>query len=185
MGRETDTWTLVKAKYIGEKRTKPVRVIVIHTAENPESEHAAEDLAKYGQNPDYPSSWHITVDSNSIIQCVPDSMIAYAAPGVNSDGIQIELAGRAGQNASDWDDDFSVAMIKLASDAVAQYCVKYDVPPVHLTNAQLLAGEQGIIGHYQASEVYKKSDHMDPGPNFPWERFIALVATKVLLRNAS
>ena len=54
--------------------------------------------------------------------------------------------------------------------------MKYDLPVVHLSDAQLLAGEKGIIGHDQASRVYKKSDHTDPGVNFPWVRFIAMTA---------
>lgn len=172
---DTDAWLYVPAKHIGPKRDVPVRVIVIHTAENLEAGDSAENLAKYGQRPDYVSSWHITVDRDSIIQCVKDSFVAFAAPGVNHDGIQIELAGKAGQSAAQWRDPFSLATLALAADAVAQYCLKYSIPPVKLTDAELRSGVRGIIGHDQASRVYRKSDHMDPGPNFPWPRFTGMV----------
>jgi N-acetyl-anhydromuramyl-L-alanine amidase AmpD len=181
---ETDTWPLVRARDIGERRTVPVRVIVIHTAETLEAGDSAENLARYGQNPDYPSSWHICVDSNSIVQCVPDSFVAWAAPGVNHDGIQIEICGKAAQSAAGWRDFFSLAALALAADATAQYCLKYDLPPVKLTDAQLGAGAKGIIGHEQATRVYPAPNrtHTDPGPNFPWPRFSAMAQALVAER---
>jgi len=75
-----------------------------------------------------------------------------------------------------------LAMPAQAADVVAQYCLKYDIPPQHLTNADLRAGRKGIIGHYQASEVYKKSTHTDPGPGFPWRFFIGSVQTFIEAR---
>ena len=175
MTYETDNWLYVPAKHIGPKRTVPVRVITLHTAENLEAGDSAENLAKYGQNPDYISSWHVTTDNNSVMQCVKDSFVAYAAPGVNHDGIQIEMAGKASQSRAQWRDPFSLALLAITADVVAQYCLKFNIPPVHLTNQELLDGHLGVIGHNQASDVYKKSDHQDPGPNFPWTRFMHMV----------
>lgn len=182
MSYETESWPYTPAKFIGPKRSKPVRGVVIHTAEAVETTRTAENVAKYFQNPDYPSSAHITVDNDTIIQCVKDSYIADAAPGTNEDFIQVELAGYMSQTAAQWRDLYSLAMLAIAADAVAQYCLKYNLPAVHLTNEDLLAGHRGIIGHYQASQVYKKSDHMDPGPGFPWPRFIAMVAMSKMER---
>lgn len=128
---------------------------------------------------------HNCVDNNSIVQCVYDKDVAYAAPGANRDGIQIELAGFGSQTRTQWLDVYSVAVLSLASDAAAQYCIKYRIPAVHLTNAQLKAGKKGIIGHYQASEVYKKSDHTDPGSEFPWDTYIAMVQQFIYDRRAA
>ena len=36
-----------------------------------------------------------------------------------------------------------------------------------LTDAELEAGKKGIIGHVQASRLYKKSTHTDLGHGFP------------------
>lgn len=172
---ETDNWLYVPARDIGPKRDGPVRVITLHTAETPEKDNAAENLAKYFQHPDYTSSCHVCTSNKTVIQCVKDSYVAYAAPGVNNDGIQIEMCCYMNQTASEWRDFYSLGLLAITADVVAQYCLKYDIPAQRLLNAQLAAGQKGIIGHVQASEVYKKSDHTDPGPNFPWQRFIPMV----------
>lgn len=172
---ETDAWPYVPAKFIGPRRTGRVRGIVIHTAEIPEHSESAERLAQYGRNPDKESSWHVSIDSNSVVQSVRDSFVAYAAPGTNHDMIQLELCCYMGQTASQWRDFYSLALIANAADVVAQYALKYDIPIRQLTDAQLFdEREAGIIGHVQATRVFKRSDHTDPGPNFPWPRLIGL-----------
>lgn len=183
MRYETEAWPYVPAKYPGPKRTTgDPRVITIHTAESPESEQGAENLAKYFQHPDYVSSCHICTDNTSIVQCVKDSFVAYAAPGVNHDGIQIEIACYMGQTKSQWLDYYSIGCLAITADAVAQYCLKYTIPAIHIGTEQLLAGAKGVIGHYQASVAYKKSDHQDPGPNFPWVRFMSMINAFMLER---
>lgn len=175
MGRETDNWPFVEAKFYGkvpEGTKRKVRLIVIHDMEYPEKFTAAEEVARYFatlSEKEGKKSAHICVDNDSIVQCVKDRQIAYAAPGCNSDGIQIELAGYSKQTRNQWLDDYSSALIDMCAHAVAQYLVKFDLPPVHLTDAQLRAGQKGIIGHDQCSRVYKQSDHTDPGPDFPWD----------------
>ena len=182
---ETDIWPFIQAKHFKPAQRTGVRVIVIHDMEFDEVNTAAEAVAHYFATTTTPASAHICVDNNSIVQCVHDRDVAYAAPGCNNDGIQVELAGYGKQNRCQWQDLFSAAMLKKAADAVAQYCLKYNIPPVHLTNAELAAGAKGIIGHYQASEVYKKSDHADPGPGFPWDIFLADVQTFIALRKTT
>lgn len=182
MTYETQQWPYLQARDFKKVTGRKVRLLVIHTAEIPEIETSAEAIARYFLKPDKPSSCHITVDSDSIVQSVKDSNVAYGAPGANSDGIQIELACYMGQTRSQWIDKYSLAMLALAADATAQYCLKYNLPPVQLSDAQLLAGKSGIVGHDQVSRVYKESDHEDPGPNFPWAYFIAQVRELVLLR---
>lgn len=184
---ETEAWPYLEAKHHGAKRDGPVRLVVIHTPEWPESASGAEAVARYfASMPDgRQASCHITVDSDSIVQCVKDSYVAYAAPGANHDGIQIELTGYAGQSRAQWRDKFSLAGVMLAADATAQYCLKYNIPPRRLSDDQLKAGERGIVGHDQVSRVYKKSDHTDPGSYFPWERFVALVKAMHAERGAA
>lgn len=177
---ETARWPFVQARWFTpgpNKGRRRVRVVVIHDMEFYERTDTAEVIAHDFATRDATSkaSAHICVDSNSIVQCVKDNNIAYAAPGCNSDGIQIELAGYARQTREQWLDAYGIAMLALASDATAQYCLKYSLPPVHLTNAQLEDGESGIVGHVQVSQVYRKSNHSDPGPQFPWDYFMASV----------
>jgi N-acetyl-anhydromuramyl-L-alanine amidase AmpD len=188
MGRETDVWPFVQAKYYQPfPAQRAVRLIVIHDMEYDEVMTAAEDVAKYFSTmPDgRKASAHVCVDPNSIVQCVHDHDIAYGAPGANSDGIQIELAGVQRQTRAQWMDDYSDGVILRAADVVAQYLVKYDLPCLHLTDDQLADGKQGIVGHDQVSRVYHKSDHTDPGPNFPWDVFMTDVARSFVNRKTS
>lgn len=184
MAYETDEWPFTKARHFKDLPTgeRTVRVLVIHAMEAPEGEQTAENVARYFATTQTVASAHVNVDSNSVVQSVKDSDIAYAAPGANHDGIQIELAGYARQTKKEWLDEFGVRMLNRAADVAAQYCLKYGVPPVQLTDEQLRAGHRGIVGHVQVSNVYKKSTHTDPGPNFPWTYFLCAVRVFMDLR---
>jgi N-acetyl-anhydromuramyl-L-alanine amidase AmpD len=151
-----------------------MRVVVIHTMESPEGVTTAEDVSNWAAGPTAPkASWHYAVDSNSIVGCVDEEDVAWAAPGANHDGVQIELAGKAGQTAQQWADDFSRAELVLAAKLVADICKRREIDVRKLTNAQLADGRsRGVIGHVQASEVFKRSTHTDPGTAFPWEKFM-------------
>jgi N-acetylmuramoyl-L-alanine amidase-like protein len=175
---ETERWPQMLAKYfldIPKAAPRKIRLLVIHTPEWIEGATSAEDLGRYFLNPESSKSYHIGIDSNSIVQYVLDSDVAYGCPGVNNDGLQIAIVGFARQTRAEWRDKFSLAALHLAADACAQYCLKYQIPSTHLTNDQLKAGAKGIIGHYQGTAVYKKSDHTDPGSGFPWPKFQGLV----------
>lgn len=154
-------------------RTRKPRVVVLHTMESPEKATTAEDVARnWFAKTAARASAHYCVDADSIVQCVSEADTAWAAPGANADGIQIELAGRAGQGAEGWADAYSVAELELAARLVADICTRHDIPIRRLTRQQLADGERGIIGHADASFVYRLSDHTDPGPDFPWDQVI-------------
>lgn len=173
---ETDSWPFIPARDF--RKVPPgrkVNKIVIHDMEAPERADTAENIARYFQRPDRPSSAHICVDSDSIVQSVRDSHIAFAAPGANHDGIQIELAGYANQKMRDWLDQYGVPLLANAAYATAQYCLKYDLPIRKLSAREVKAGERGICGHADVTEAYRESNHTDPGKDFPWDFFISLV----------
>lgn len=187
---ETDNWKFVKARWFkpfpGPGR-RVVREVVIHDMEFYERKDTAEVIAHdfATRHEDNKGSAHICVDSDSIIQCVKDNDIAYAAPGCNNDGIQIELAGYGRQSRAEWLDPFGIAMLELAADATAQYCLKYRLPPHQLSDDELKAGGSGIVGHDQVTRVYPKvaHGHTDPGPNFPWDYFMRQVRVRFAVRN--
>lgn len=163
-------------------RNAVIRYVVIHTGETDEGSTPAEGMGSwFAQNhgPGRASSAHQGADTDSICTYVDGANTAYGAPGVNATGYHVEHAGRAGQTVSQWADRDSLLILDNGALAVAEACVRYDVPARYLTDAQLRAGvERGIITHAQASRVLG-GDHTDPGPNFPLDAYLRLVRSHV------
>jgi hypothetical protein len=161
-------------KYTG--RIEPIEVVVIHTMEAPEGPQTAENIAAYFAKPATKASAHVCVDSDSEVRCVPDADTAWAAPGANANGLQLELAGYARQTAAEWDDVYSRAMLERAAVVAASWATAYGIPVRHLSVAELKAGARGFVAHDDVSKAFKKSTHWDPGPAFPWDAFLTRVA---------
>lgn len=157
-------------------RTKPIRLIVIHTMEVDETSGVAEAVARAFANPARKGSSHLCVDNDSAVRCVADADTAWCAPGANADGLQLELAGRAGQGDSGWTDAYSVALLENAAQLCADWVRAHGIPCRRLSIAELKAGQRGFIGHIDATNAYHQSTHWDPGPTFPWNAFLDRVA---------
>jgi len=156
---------------------KPADVtrIVLHTAEIAENSESAEALASWVSGPDAPkASWHFAVD-NTITQSVYVRHVAFAAPGANRNGIQIEMCGRARQSPEDWADEYSVAMLAKCAKLVASLCVEWDIPVEFLDEDVLLTDSDGITTHQCVTLAFKRSTHTDPGPHFPLTEFLDTV----------
>lgn len=159
-------------KYKGRRR--PIRVIVIHTGETQESKTAAEGMCSWAANPAAGGSFHIAVDTDSASRSVDDEDTAWGAPGVNADGLHLELAGRAGQASGDWFDTSSLKIMANGAQVVAALALRHSIPLRWLTDAELADGvSRGLCTHAQASRVFG-GDHWDPGPGFPHDHFIEL-----------
>lgn len=151
------------------------RLIVVHTMEAPETYLTARNVAAYFARGEVNASAHYNLDAGTIVQGVPEKDVAWAAPGANHDGIQLEHAGYAGQNAAGWNDAYSQAMLDRSARLVADICYRNGIPPKVLTLSELIAGEAGICSHHQVSVAYKQSDHWDPGYSFPWAQYQDLI----------
>lgn len=158
-----------------EGREEILRLIVIHTMEAPEGPQTAENIAAYFASGDVVASAHACVDQDSVVVCLPPSDTAFAAPGANADGYQIEHAGYASQDGTGWNDTESQAMLRLSAAHAREIALAAGIPLRHLTDDELAAGAAGFVGHDQVSRVYKRSDHWDPGANFPWSQYMSLV----------
>lgn len=156
---------------------KKVEVIVIHTMEAPITKATAENVASWFGGPQAPrASAHYCVDLDSVVQCVREEHTAWHAPGANSNGIGIELAGRAAMKAADWEKPDALSTLRFAAVLCAEIAARYDIPIVKLTKEQLKAGNvKGFAGHVDVSKAFGKSDHWDPGPDFPWGAFLGMV----------
>lgn len=175
---DIDALPFIKARHFrATTGGRQVRLIVVHSMEAPEKGDTAETVARFFQTTEREASAHLCIDSDSIVRCVRDDDVAFAAPGANADGVHLELAGFARQSEPEWLDAFGMLLIDRASAVAAQYCLKYDVPIRQLTNDELAnKGNKGIVSHAQVSEVFKKSDHTDPGKGFPWAFFLERVS---------
>lgn len=158
-----------------EGRNKALRLIVIHTMEAPEGPQTAENIAAYFASGAVVASAHACVDQDSVVVCLPPTATAFAAPGANADGYQIEHAGYASQDGTGWADEASQSMLRLSAAHARTIALAAGIPLRHLTDDELAAGAAGFVGHDQVSRVYKRSDHWDPGPAFPWSQYMGLV----------
>lgn len=167
--------------YTKGPRRGPVRFIVIHSMESHETTKTAENVASWFAGPSAPkASAHYCIDSDSIVQCVSEEDIAWHAPGVNADGIGIELAGRAAQSREDWLDDFGTRMLEHAADLIADICSRHDIPAEYVGAEGLRTKTPGLVGHVDATVAFGKvGGHVDPGPHFPWDHLLALVRARL------
>lgn len=169
--------------YTKGPRKNKIRLIVIHSMESQEKPGTARQVAKWFSNDNAPkSSAHYCVDNKEAVKVVEDSDIAWAAPGANSDGLHIEIAGSARQTRKQWLDEYSNGCLDQAAKVAALWCVKYQIPVRHLNINQTVDGKsKGFIGHIDATKAFPhlKGDHTDPGKFFPWDVFLAKVTTAI------
>jgi N-acetyl-anhydromuramyl-L-alanine amidase AmpD len=170
----------LQAKYFSHPPApRKVDLVVIHAAEVKESSGAAEWLMKYCANNDRQASWHYAVDCDSVTQSVKEEDVAWHAPGANKNGIGVELATIGLPSTAQWADAYSQKMMTLAAFLTAGICARWKIEPFFVDAAGLLEGRRGVTTHAQVSIAFKKSDHMDPGPNFPMDDFLKKIKARL------
>lgn len=167
----------IQARHYTKCDERMIDFLVIHTMESPEKPDTAEAVANWFAGSTAPqASAHYCIDSNSIVQCVFDHDIAWAAPNANHNGLHFEHAGRAAQRAANWKDPYSIKELLLSAELVAQKCKKYSIPIRHLTPAQVKANQLGLCGHIDVTRAFPGTGtHTDPGPDFPWTMYLRYV----------
>ncbi len=158
-----------------------IRLVVLHTTQNKLQPGMARSVASYfaGQKDRKKgTSAHYVLDAWAEFQCVKERDVAWAAPGANNDGIQVEHVGLAGWGSLDWASPAAVAMLQRSASIVADICQRNNIPPVFVDSAGLRAGRAGITTHVEVSKAYG-GDHWDPGPQFPIKPYVSSVAALV------
>jgi hypothetical protein len=110
---------------------------------------------------------------------VPEDTQAYHAPP-NAHSLGIEITAEGGDYPKNYSRDEWLSpqvwpAVQRAATRARDLCDRYGLPLVKLTPADLLAGKKGICGHVDVSQAWHQTNHTDPGPNFPWDRFMAEV----------
>jgi len=160
---------------------RDIRLIVLHTAECEFIPGAARAVALYFANINGApqASAHYVVDDAAIFRCVEENDVAWHAPGANHDGIGIEHAGRARFTPEQWASDYARRMLELSAELCADICNRHGVPAVFIRPSELLTGKHGITTHAVVSAAYGRSDHWDPGSDFPLEAYVSRVQQMV------
>lgn len=186
MTLDLDALPVIRAAHDSGQRPTAPTMVVIHTAENSEGSTAAEGVALFFAV-DVPGrgSAQLSVDDDSAVRCLPDDVIPWAAGegDANRVGLHVEISGRAGQTSGEWDDEFSRAALQNTADLVRQWCARYGIRAERITADRLRNGERGgICGHADYHDAYPVGDvRTDPGGEFPWARFLALVTQQDVL----
>lgn len=167
---------------IGPSRHRStITLVVLHSAETQEKTNTAENVASFfahgsGGNK---ASTHYVVDVDSIIQCVDEENVAWGAKNANRNGIHVEIAGRAKQTATQWEDSYSKATLAHVTVLVGDILRRNSqIPAVILDGAAiaklLKSGKPlaGLTTHAAVSQGSRRagqpsSGHWDPGPGFP------------------
>jgi len=162
----------------GPRQVSSIDLVVIHTAEAADlsgSDNTAEGVANYFARQDVKASTQLAVDRDSCVRMLPDLIIPWGAKGANSDGLHMEICGRAGWTKERWAEEVVKPMLNLAAAKAAKWCWQYKIPRRWLTIAELRADKRGLTTHVDVNAAFKGGTHWDPGPNFPRTEFLSRV----------
>lgn len=164
--------TAFPASHYRAGRLGDVDLAVIHTSEVLVSRF---QLAKSMANSDRAVSCHSIVDAQGRLDVLPFTDTAYAAPGANADGDQLEVIGLSRWTRADWLSKANKPRVEQAARWTAERCRARRLPPVLLDASALRADLRGVTSHAAVSLAFRRSSHTDPGRGFPFDVMLARV----------
>jgi hypothetical protein len=155
----------------GKRNVNQIELIVLHDTEG----GTAHGVATYFASAKSGGSAHLVVDDNECWRCLANDVIAWGAPGANTNGFHIEQCGYAGWSQNEW--IVHSKTLLRAAYKTAFHCHKFGIPPVFVEAAGLKAGKKGVTTHAQVSLAFPNSEgnHTDPGSNWPRAYFMGAV----------
>ncbi|MFI9817566.1 N-acetylmuramoyl-L-alanine amidase [Saccharothrix variisporea] len=140
------------------------------------------------------ASVHAASDAGGVVApLVPYDRAAWTAGyTANAWGLHIELCAFAHMTRAQWLSESDIvlwipwigenrtvrspmSMLRNSAAWVREVSNLYGIPARKIGAAELRDRVGGICGHADTSAAWGETDHTDPGPNFPWDVFIALV----------
>lgn len=158
----------------GPRRASAIRWAVIHSAEASDDagpDTTAEGVANFFARQDATASTQLAADRDSCVRMLPDLVIPWGATGANTNGLHIELCGRAGWTRSQWLE--RRILLDRAAYKVAVWCFSYGIPRRWVGPTGLRLRQAGLTTHADVNKAFHGGVHWDPGPNFPRDAFLA------------
>ena len=155
----------------GPRGRSAIRHIVIHDTEGGTARSVAAFFASTAQ-----ASTQLVVDDHECYRCVPDLVIPWGAPGVNTSGLHIEHCGFAHWDRDEW--LRHRPMLKRSAGHAAAWCLRYGIPRRWVGPLGLKLKRKGFTTHADASRAFTPGGHTDPGPGFPKDLYMALVKSE-------
>ena len=157
--------------FSGERSLNDIRWIILHSTEGTTARGAAAWFANEASQ----GSAHLCVDEVECYRTLTDNKIPWAAPGANTQGLHLEIAGFAAWSRTAWLTPKNRKKLKRAAFKTAQWCVDHNIPIEFRDANDLKKNLRGITTHYQVSQAFRLSHHWDPGPHFPLRWFLKKV----------
>lgn len=142
--------------------------IYLHTNEGPQADGAAISLGGYLDRID--AGYHVIVDQGHTILKAGDQQVVWAEGGDNTHCLSICMIGYSA--STDWNSDYSKAMVERAAQQAAAWCKAYGIPArrVHPGAPGQPPVERGIAEHADDHDPSSQG-HTDPGARFPIDLF--------------
>lgn len=159
-----------------ERGSRPVSLIVIHTAEGART---AAALGAYFIRADVQASSHVGIDGSSTLQFVAYDKAAWTTRSANPISESAEMCAFSRWTRDQWLSSGTVdgvvnprAMVSRAAAWARSRALARGIPLTRLTPVQVGQNAWGLIDHYAWTIGKKDGTHTDVGGSFPWDVFL-------------
>lgn len=154
----------------GPRTASQIKHIVIHSTEGGSAAGVATFFATTAQ-----ASTQLVIDDKECWRCVPDLVIPWGAPGVNTSGLHIEHCGYAKWTREEW--LAHDRTLRRSAAKAARWAKRYKIPTRWVGPLGLKLGRKGFTRHMDASKAFTPGGHTDPGEGFPKDIYMGYVKT--------
>ena len=163
-------------------RRSPLLAIVVHCTAGLEDtdligvDQSAENTARYAATTDRSVSWHSGSDSDTWLNLLPYDYTGWQCVNYNSTTAGHEISKRD-MSWSDEPAEWVTRTLTIAARGLRTKAFRHGIPLRRATKAELdraiaTGGPPvGFIGHRELDPTRRT----DPGTDFPWDRFFALM----------
>lgn len=152
---------------------QPPRVVTVHTAENnPDlvgKDGGAEAVARFFATTPRRVSVHKVIDSDSVVDLLPDTHRAIHSRLAWRDSLSFEISYKAawwGRNPA-----YEIRLLKNAASICRDWVAEHAIAVRRIDLATYQRGVSGFIAHADLDP----SRRSDPGPRFPWATFLSMI----------